>query len=95
MYNKLEKHKVFKILVACHKKTKTPFESVYLPIQVGAAGNDPIGFARDDNGDNISDKNPMYCELTGLYWAWKNLSCDYLGLVHYRRYFSAKSKAYR
>lgn len=91
----MEKHKVFKILVACHKKTKTPFESVYLPIQVGAAGNDPIGFARDDNGDNISDKNPMYCELTGLYWAWKNLSCDYLGLVHYRRYFSAKSKAYR
>lgn len=91
----MEKNKNFKILVACHKKTTTPFESIYLPIQVGAIGKDSIGFARDDTGDNISDKNSMYCELTGLYWAWKNLSCDYLGLVHYRRYFSAKSKAYR
>ena len=44
------------------------------------------------NGDNISSKNANYCELTGLYWAWKNLACDYIGLCHYRRYFGKKPK---
>ena len=28
--------------------------------------------------------------MTGLYWAWKNLDADYIGLVHYRRYFTRK-----
>ena len=91
----LDKEKSIKIIIACHKKCKTPFDSVYLPVQVGAANSMATGYQRDDEGENISSKNPMYCELTGLYWAWKNLSCDYLGLVHYRRYFSAKSMAYR
>ena len=45
--------------------------------------------------ENISQLNPYYCELTGLYWAWKNLDCDYLGLVHYRRYFTKKNQFYR
>ena len=40
------------------------------------------------NGDHISEKNPTYCELTGLYYAWKNLDYDYLGMAHYRRHFS-------
>ena len=41
----------------------------------------------DDEGDNISNKNKTYCELTAQYWAWKNMEADYYGFFHYRRYF--------
>ena len=75
------------ILVAAHKKYWMPEDDIYLPLHVGAAGKDDLGYTRDDSGDNISCKNPNYCELTGLYWAWKNLDADYIGLCHYRRYF--------
>lgn len=77
-----------KILVAAHKPYWMPDDDVYLPIQVGAAGKENLGWQRDDEGDNISIKNPYYCELTALYWAWKNLEADYIGLCHYRRYFA-------
>ena len=78
-----------RIVVATHKPYRMPDGSCYLPLQVGAAGRKAIGFARDDVGDNISLRNANYCELTGLYWAWKNLPFDALGLVHYRRLFRA------
>ena len=77
-----------KIIVATHKKYWMPSDSMYLPVHVGAAGKDSIGYQRDDEGDNISQKNANYCELTGLYWAWKNIDADYIGLAHYRRHFS-------
>lgn len=80
-----------KILVAAHKPYWMPDDDVYLPIQVGAAGKESLGWQRDDEGDNISEKNPNYCELTALYWAWKNLDADYIGLCHYRRYFIHRS----
>lgn len=43
----------------------------------------------DNTGDNISGENPYYCELTAQYWMWKNIAekYDYIGIVHYRRYF--------
>lgn len=78
-----------KIIVATHKKYWMPEDSMYLPVHVGAAGKAGIGYQRDDTGKNISDKNPNFCELTGLYWAWKNLKADYVGLAHYRRHFSS------
>lgn len=78
------------VLVAAHKKFE-PFQiEGYMPIQVGAKGKQSLGFVRDDSGENISEKNPQYCELTAHYWAWKNMDSDIVGLVHYRRYFVEK-----
>ena len=79
-----------KIIVAAHKKYWMPANSVYFPVHVGAEGKNSIGYTPDNTGDNISSKNPNFCELTGLYWVWKNLDADYIGLVHYRRYFTRK-----
>lgn len=81
-----------KILVATHKPYAMPKDDMYYPIFVGATGKKDLPFAGDDSLDNISNKNYSYCELTGLYWGWKNLNYDYLGLVHYRRYFAGKEK---
>ena len=80
-----------KILVATHKKYWMPEDDVYMPVHVGREGKQDLGFTGDNTGDNISLKNANYCELTGLYWAWKNLQCDYIGLCHYRRYFANKT----
>ena len=79
-----------KIMVAVHKTYWMPEDAVYLPIHVGREGKKDIGFQGDNTGDNISEKNPHYCELTAMYWAWKNLDADFVGLVHYRRYFTRK-----
>ena len=81
-----------KIIVATHKAYQMPADSIYVPVQVGAEGKASLGYVVDNTGDNISAKNKNYCELTGLYWAWKNLDADYIGLAHYRRHFSIKSK---
>lgn len=76
------------MVVATHKPYWMPEDEVYLPLQVGAAGCESVGpYARDDTGINISSRNASFCELTGLYWAWKNLGSEYVGLVHYRRHF--------
>lgn len=80
-----------KIIVATHKPYRMPEDDIYLPLYVGKAGKPDIGFQGDDTGDNISEKNPYFCELTGIYWGWKNLDADYVGLAHYRRHFSVKT----
>ena len=80
------------VVVAAHKPYAMPQDPLYLPLQVGAEGKASFGFARDDVGENISAKNPTFCELTGLYWAWKNVDADYIGLAHYRRHFGGKGK---
>lgn len=84
------------IVVAVHKPCRLPpaplhSPPIYLPIRVGAALGPPLGALQGDNtGENISAKNPHYCELTALYWAWKNLDTGYIGLAHYRRYFAVR-----
>ncbi len=75
------------ILVATHRKYWMPSDDVYMPLHVGAEGKKKLPYTPDNAGENISLKNRNYCELTGLYWAWKNLTTDYIGLCHYRRYF--------
>ena len=81
-----------RILVAVHKPYWMPDDPVYLTIHVGKALHPELdlGWQGDDTGDNISAKNANYCELTALYWAWKNLNADAIGLVHYRRYFTRR-----
>lgn len=78
-----------KIIVCCHKDDFKVNEIPYLPLHVGKAlSSQDLGIIGDDTGESISVKNKSYCELTGLYWAWKNLQdVDILGLCHYRRYF--------
>ncbi len=83
------------ILVCTHKLTYVPQSKILFPIFVGRSRNDinlPDSYLEDNSNDNISDLNGSYCELTGLYWAWKNVDSDFIGLCHYRRYFSFRSK---
>lgn len=84
-----------KILVAAHKEYKMPKDKeLYLPVFVGSAlhPDTDLKFQSDAEGDNISLKNSNYNELTAIYWAWKNLNADAVGLVHYRRYLSLNTK---
>lgn len=80
------KHQIY---VVGHKDFELPTnDSLYIPLMVGHSKsiiNDR--YVTDDVGDNISDKNPWYNELTGLYWIWKNSDADVVGICHYRRYF--------
>ena len=85
------------LLVCAHKED--PFirrTEPYMPLQAGKAlhQNLSLGFQGDDEGDNISLKNSSWSELTVLYWGWKNVkNVEYLGLVHYRRYFDLNINA--
>lgn len=82
-----------KIIVISHKKVDVPKDEIYIPVEVGAINRNEHFFDnRDDTLINISSKNSSYCELTGLYWFYKNHDdYDVLGLVHYRRYFMKNS----
>lgn len=82
-----------KIAIATHKLYEMPNDVMYLPIQSGAAINQvDLNYEKDNTGDNISEKNLNYSELTALYWLWKNTQAEYKGLAHYRRHFSNKSR---
>ena len=84
-----------KIYISCHKECYIPNHPMLFPVQVGAANANKRfeGMYHDDEGENISEKNPSYCELTAQYWAWKNdQEADYYGFFHYRRYMSFSDK---
>ena len=88
------------VIVATHKAYRIPQDDIYMPVHAGRNNITPedtvlSSFIGDDTGENISSKNKNYCELTALYWAWKNLDYDYLGLAHYRRHFKGGSSKYK
>ncbi len=96
-----------KILNVYHKPYKILKNDVIIPINAGrniALSKSKDGFiSKDDldwlknntisdgDGDNISDLNRYFNEMTAIYWAWKNYhkldNPDYIGLMHYRRHF--------
>ena len=69
---------------------------LYIPVRCGAVYDEREGVTMlgDDTGENISEKRDSFCELTVLYWAWKNIDADYYGLCHYRRYMSFSDKSF-
>lgn len=81
-----------RIYVMTHKEIAEMPDKMYIPLHVGRAGKQDLGYVSDDTGDQISEKNPFYCELTGIYWLWKNVKCDIIGICHYRRYFTRQDK---
>lgn len=101
------KKKNIKLLICYHKKSPLFKDEILTPIHVGRANAkkrlDPnsenykwlmTNLIGDDTGENISDRNDSYNEMTALYWAWKNYEAlgnpDYVGLMHYRRHFVLK-----
>lgn len=86
------------IYVITHKSYDFPSSKLYKPLVVGKAINnvdlhEHAGVVYDDVADNISHRNREYCELTGLYWLWKNSDEKYLGVCHYRRYFASNTQS--
>lgn len=80
---------MFKMFVVTHKEFNCKLLNSYKPIQVGKCNtHKELPYITDDTGKNISNKNKNYCELTAVYWIWKNTyDYKYVGICHYRRYF--------
>lgn len=84
-----------KIFISYHKESEVLKSDIMTPIHVGAKKSSVVlDMLRDDEGDNISEKNDRYCELTAQYWAWKNVKADYYGFMHYRRHFIFRDVPY-
>lgn len=81
-----------KVFILYHQQSTIFRSDCYEPIQTGCAiAASDLGLLRDDTGDNISQKNRNYAELTGNYWVWKNFlpahpEVEYVGFCHYRRF---------
>lgn len=77
-----------KIFVVSHRDEEIQgLPSIYSYIGVGPASKKKRHVLSDSDSINIADKNDTYCELTAHYWIWKNVQCEIVGLVHYRRFF--------
>ena len=93
--------KDIQVLVATHRYLNFVIPSYCIPVETGSAFHTkdrerelPGDYCRDDTGENISIKNHEYCELTVLYWGWKNSDAQIKGLCHYRRFFHKSQRVY-
>ncbi len=86
-----------RVYIVAHKDFDAPTEPGYVPILAGSAHNHASIAVRDDAGENISAKNPQFCELTAQYWVWRNAcaDCANVGFVHYRRFFYTDARKSR
>ena len=81
----------FKIYIVTHKDVKLDsLPEGYKIIHAGhALAEKKFGYRGDDSGENISRLNPYLNEITALYWLWKHTRQNFIGFVHYRRFFTA------
>jgi hypothetical protein len=79
------------LFTAFHKAFPVPAADFVYPVKAGKALSDGLPDMTGDNtGENISELNTYYAELTVIYWIWKNFDRNlekYWGINHYRRYF--------
>ncbi len=98
---------IIKILISYHKPYSLLKNKIFVPVHVGrdvAMEKSKDGkialkdynwliknLIGDNTGENISYKNREWCELTAIYWAWKNYdkigNPSFIGFMHYRRFF--------
>ncbi len=84
----------FRIFIATNSQRDYPDGAGYVTLQTGAAlAESRFGDFCDDTGESISGLNPCFCELTALYWIWKNDASNFVSLTHHRRYFAPKDHA--
>lgn len=80
------KRQDLRLYVVTHKAFTPIVKKGYLSIFAGKTSENDLRIQGDSEGDNIGHLNLKINEATSLYWMWKNVSCDYIGLAHYRRY---------
>lgn len=82
------------IVVVSHVNGDFISYNPYKPLLVGKITSKENDYWKDNTGFNISKKNKNFCELTGLFWLWKNKINDFnvFGLNHYRRFFRYRGK---
>lgn len=110
----INREKNIKILLVTHKPCDIPKHEYIIPIHAGrdvAMENSKDGKITnkdlnwllkntigDNTGDNISNLNRYFNEMSAVYWCWKNYdkigNPDYIGLMHYRRHFIFSEKNY-